>query len=667
MLNKGTVKLHHRASSTAWRVHASASLLHYSVLHFSSNIIAVSLVDIVYKLSPSMQDVSSSGNDRKRKLNTRRPSTSESKSANPNTSYIDPNIYQAETKIPNNSVSSSLSPKNKRPRTDFGPRPHSPIEDLAPPLKPTTSDKMYTNWPTKSRAHQGGAVSKATEKSTRKNGLMNNDVRNLSMNPYLGPKKLVVKNLRPQAPFDSKNYLDEKWAQLENALDVLFASGIPTFPLDEMYRAVENCCKYGEAEELSKRLNKKMTKHLLATVREPLLCQLSTGSVDLLKASLIEWNKWNALQEKINWMFCFLDRSYLLSQDKSLQEIATTLFYKATVGQEDIRKHILDGACEMIMSDRSGNGNEEAILKDAICMFHAIGAYRRHFEPQFLSQAQSYVVEFSGHEVVNSSLAGYVKKATDLIGKEIVRCGRFGLDNSTTRELVTLLDNYLVSEQEKRLTDKDAVADLLDDNLVVDLKRLYTFLERRQLGTRLRPAFESWIELTGTTIIFDERAVDSMVVKLLCLKNQLDRIWQEAFERNEDLGHGLRESFETFINKTKKTSATYGTDNSKPAEMIAKYVDLLLRGGAKVIPAEISKTAVQTQSNPEEDNEEPEIDEDTEVNNQLDQVLDLFRFVHGKAVFEAFYKKDLARRLLMGRSASADAERSMLTRLKTGK
>jgi hypothetical protein len=45
--------------------------------------------------------------------------------------------------------------------------------------------------------------------------------------------------------------------------------------------------------------------------------------------------------------------------------------------------------------------------------------------------------------------------------------------------------------------------------------------------------------------------------------------------------------------------------------------------------------------------------------------LDLFRFIHGKVVFEAFYKKDLARRLLMGRSASADAERSMLSKLET--
>jgi cullin-4 len=38
----------------------------------------------------------------------------------------------------------------------------------------------------------------------------------------------------------------------------------------------------------------------------------------------------------------------------------------------------------------------------------------------------------------------------------------------------------------------------------------------------------------------------------------------------------------------------------------------------------------------------------------------------GKDVFEAFYKKDLAKRLLLGKSASVDSEKSMLTKLKTG-
>ena len=177
-----------------------------------------------------------------------------------------------------------------------------------------------------------------------------------------------------------------------------------------------------------------------------------------------------------------------------------------------------------------------------------------------------------------------------------------------------------------------------------------------------------WIEDTGTSIVFDEKEQDAMVVKLLTLKRQLDTIWKASFSRNEELGHGLREAFATFMNKTKKSSNTWGTDNSKQGEMIAKYVDMLLRGGAKAIPAQLTRKTEKAAAEREVEKEDEEniVDEDTEVNNQLDQVLDLFRFLHGKAVFEAFYKRDLARRLLMGRSASADAERSMLARLKTG-
>jgi len=42
----------------------------------------------------------------------------------------------------------------------------------------------------------------------------------------------------------------------------------------------------------------------------------------------------------------------------------------------------------------------------------------------------------------------------------------------------------------------------------------------------------------------------------------------------------------------------------------------------------------------------------------------LFRFVQGKDVFQAFYKKDLAKRLLLGQSASADSEKSMIAKIK---
>lgn len=55
----------------------------------------------------------------------------------------------------------------------------------------------------------------------------------------------------------------------------------------------------------------------------------------------------------------------------------------------------------------------------------------------------------------------------------------------------------------------------------------------------------------------------------------------------------------------------------------------------------------------------------------IKQLSKLHRLSHfsllGKDVFEAFYKKDLAKRLLVGKSASVDAEKSMLSKLKHGK
>ena len=49
--------------------------------------------------------------------------------------------------------------------------------------------------------------------------------------------------------------------------------------------------------------------------------------------------------------------------------------------------------------------------------------------------------------------------------------------------------------------------------------------------------------------------------------------------------------------------------------------------------------------------------DDTQLEKKLDEVMSIFRFIHGKDVFEKFYKNDLAKRLLHNRSASDDAEK----------
>lgn len=49
----------------------------------------------------------------------------------------------------------------------------------------------------------------------------------------------------------------------------------------------------------------------------------------------------------------------------------------------------------------------------------------------------------------------------------------------------------------------------------------------------------------------------------------------------------------------------------------------------------------------------------------LDKAMMLFRYLEEKDVFERYYKQHLAKRLLLNKSASDDAEKNMISRLKT--
>ncbi|EMD87811.1 hypothetical protein COCHEDRAFT_73161 [Bipolaris maydis C5] len=480
-----------------------------------------------------------------------------------------------------------------------------------------------------------------------------------------GPKRLVVKNFKPVRKVDPRAFLDQTWQKVEKALDTIFEQGNIEFSLEELYRGVENVCRQDMARDIKERLTTKCRDYVRDSLEAKVKESLGKTSVDVLRTTLHAWALWNSQMKYLDWIFCYLDRAYLLPRHESLREICISLFRSIIFENDKLNPRIVDGACDLVATDRTGGDLDSEMFSKTVNMFHDMQVYTRHFEPRLMEVSQEYIVKWADTESAEKSLPEYVRNSRALMDREMKRVEMFSLPNTTKRELLTLLEDHLIAKKESRLTNQDELADLLETNAVQDLEMLYTLLERRKMGARLRPGFTKWIEDEGTAIVFNEKEQENMVVQLLSLKRQLDAIWKTSFHRDEELGHGLREAFDKFMNKTKKTNASWGTDNSKTGEMIAKYVDMLLRGGAKAIPTQLSrKSEKPVEVEAEDDKEDDVFDEDTEVNNQLDQVLDLFRFLHGKAVFEAFYKKDLARRLLMGRSASADAERSMLSRLK---
>lgn len=331
--------------------------------------------------------------------------------------------------------------------------------------------------------------------------------------------------------------------------------------------------------------------------------------------------------------------------------------YKNSVGVK-----LVAGICELIENDRRGNGQTEpTLLKDSIMMLYVLGIYVKHFEPFFLEQSQRYFKEF-GEAWSTSSLKDYILVCEKLLKKEDYRCIQFNLDSTTEKQLMDSAHTLLIGNYSDKLLNGGNLGKLLADREVESMKALYDLLRLSGIQKKMKIPWGEYIRTAGAAIISDKEKGDEMVLRLLELRRSLDLMIRDAFNKDEDFLWAMRESFGKFMND-RKVASCWETGTSKIGEMIAKYIDMLLRGGLKSLPKELLSD-LKDRETAQKEGQASTGDEDAELDRQLDQALELFRFIEGKDAFEAFYKKDLARRLLMGRSASQDAERNMLTKLR---
>ncbi|KIV93361.1 hypothetical protein PV10_04578 [Exophiala mesophila] len=490
-----------------------------------------------------------------------------------------------------------------------------------------------------------------------------------TFNPNQGPKKLIVKNLRTVPRIDPQQYFDSTWAKEDKALNAIFAGSMDSYSLEELYKGSENICRQGKAAELYKKLKNKLESHLTDNVQDGIRRDAAASSdVEVLRSFLDSWSTWQKQMLTVRQIFYYLDQTYLLRSQENPGIIETGLigFRSAVFEDRTIQPKVLAGILALFASDRKGllTSQDFTLLGQAIDMLHQLSIYTSHFEPLFRQATEEYLKQWLVEESHKDDLGQYVNACSELLVRETSRCEQLNLDRSTQTQITELFDQILVEDQTDTLSDDDSLQDLLEENKFDELKRVYTLLQRKGYGDRIGPSFYKYVETEGSLIVFDEKKENEMIVRLLEFKRRLDKYLNYSFNGNEKVGNGLHKSFELFMNKTKKTQSNWDTDNSKPGEMIAKHVDLLLKGGVKAVPQLQSLKLNTAKPDDEHDFDDGPADEDAEINQHLSDALDLFRFIHGKAVFEAFYKKDLARRLLMGRSSSFDAERNMLTRLK---
>jgi len=105
---------------------------------------------------------------------------------------------------------------------------------------------------------------------------------------------------------------------------------------------------------------------------------------------------------------------------------------------------------------------------------------------------------------------------------------------------------------------------------------------------------------------------------------------QGPFGNNTLFQKVLKEAFEVFVNKE--------IGNCSTAELLSTFCDNIMKTGGDKIEGEIDTL--------------------------LDKIVMLFSYLSDKDMFAEFYRKQLAKRLLLNRSASDDDERSLITKLK---
>ncbi|EKD14824.1 uncharacterized protein L3040_003957 [Drepanopeziza brunnea f. sp. 'multigermtubi'] len=488
--------------------------------------------------------------------------------------------------------------------------------------------------------------------------------------PNTGAKKLLVKNLRTASRAkDLDDYYSRTWNQLDAALTAIFNSQPTAVALEILYRGVEALCRRERAAELFSHFRSRCKVYLEKELLPKIQNEAGTGNVEGLRTVLKFWTRWNEQSTLLRAIFSYLDRSYLLNMKDlpQLQDLSIAQFRhavntkgKAKDGQK-MGEKIVWGMCDLVEYDRTRQAElfDGALLKDSILMLHIFGIYTKSFEPELVKRSSAYFEKFA-EERSMSGMKEYISACDILLNREADRCDAYNFDSTTKRRIHDSAHEILIERRSNILLDENSLAKIIDSNAIVSLKILYNRLRLSGIQERLKVPFESYIKRAGSEIVVDKDKINQMVIRLLELKRRLDKIIRDAFEKDETFSYGLRDAFGNFMNDRKNLSVA---GNSKTGEMIAKYMDTLLRGGLKAVPRSLTSDA-QDRDDAEKQGLASTGDEDAELDRQLEQALELFRFIEGKDVFEAFYKQDLARRLLLSRSASQDAERNMLAKLK---
>jgi cullin 3 len=287
--------------------------------------------------------------------------------------------------------------------------------------------------------------------------------------------------------------------------------------------------------------------------------------------------------------------------------------------------------------------------------------YLTIFEPRFLDCSAEFYERECERLLRESDCSTWLHHTQRRLDEEADRCGRM-IEYETLPKVSGVIDKHLITAH---LSDFLALEGsglrwMIDNDKLEDLGILYKLISRvdskkEVLRTQLQKrVVEMGLEVERVLKDTDfsmgpadgEEPADGdkpktlkpaaqqtaaaikWVDDVLQLKDKFDTLWTQCFQGDLIIQSGLTKSFSEFINMFTRSS-----------EYVSLYIDDNLKRGIK------GKT-------------------EAEIDVILERAVVLIRYLQDRDLFQTYYQRHLARRLLHGKSESHDVEKQIISRMK---
>ncbi|KAM9673701.1 cullin-2 isoform 3-T4 [Trichechus inunguis] len=324
-------------------------------------------------------------------------------------------------------------------------------------------------------------------------------------------------------------------------------------------------------------------------------------------------------------------------------ELALDMWRKLMV--EPLQTILIRMLLREIKNDRGGEDPNQKVIHGVINSFVHVEQYKKKFplkfyqeifESPFLTETGEYYKQEASNLLQESNCSQYMEKVLGRLKDEEIRCRKY-LHPSSYTKVIHECQQRMVADHLQFLHAE--CHNIIRQEKKNDMANMYVLLRAVSTGLpHMIQELQNHIHdegLRATSSLTQENMPTLFVESVLEVHGKFVQLINTVLNGDQHFMSALDKALTSVVNYREPKSVC------KAPELLAKYCDNLLKKSAKGMT-------------------------ENEVEDKLTSFITVFKYIDDKDVFQKFYARMLAKRLIHGLSMSMDSEEAMINKLKAG-